>query len=229
MVHTRVNKWSTFWIKLFEGTCGPNMVQKPVFALPGCQRTSVNTLLCDTLGLADLFSLCNWLRGVGLWGLRLAGKGPLLFSPSLSLFVGLLCQILHFCSFVGGSVMLCNVMLCDVMFNMCMCVRMRACMCVRAGEMLASVRARVRGGVRVHHCNWISSHSPMTLLLLHDMLWYRDGVSETSPIFPLCCLWLFVILCHESTKRTLSQPSTPNLEAELTPQIWEGGWSENTC
>ena len=26
---------------------------KPVFALPGCQRTSVNTLLCDTLGLAD--------------------------------------------------------------------------------------------------------------------------------------------------------------------------------
>ena len=25
---------------------------KPVFALPGCQRTSVNTLLCDTLGLA---------------------------------------------------------------------------------------------------------------------------------------------------------------------------------
>ena len=29
------------------------MLQKPVFALPGCQRTSVNTLLCDTLGLAD--------------------------------------------------------------------------------------------------------------------------------------------------------------------------------
>ena len=25
------------------------MLQKPVFALPGCQRTSVNTLLCDTL------------------------------------------------------------------------------------------------------------------------------------------------------------------------------------
>ena len=29
------------------------MLQKPVFALPGCQRMSVNTLLCDTLGLAD--------------------------------------------------------------------------------------------------------------------------------------------------------------------------------
>ena len=29
------------------------MLQKPVFALPGCQRLSVNTLLCDTLGLAD--------------------------------------------------------------------------------------------------------------------------------------------------------------------------------
>ena len=29
------------------------MVQKPVFALPGCQRMSVNTLSCDTLGLAE--------------------------------------------------------------------------------------------------------------------------------------------------------------------------------
>ena len=29
------------------------MLQKPVFALPGCQRMNVNTLLCDTLGLAD--------------------------------------------------------------------------------------------------------------------------------------------------------------------------------
>ena len=29
------------------------MLQKPVFALPGCQWTSVNTLLCDTLGLAE--------------------------------------------------------------------------------------------------------------------------------------------------------------------------------
>ena len=29
------------------------MLQEPVFALPGCQRMSVNTLLCDTLGLAD--------------------------------------------------------------------------------------------------------------------------------------------------------------------------------
>ena len=32
------------------------MLQKPVFALPGCQRASVNTLLCDTLGLADFLS-----------------------------------------------------------------------------------------------------------------------------------------------------------------------------
>ena len=28
-------------------------LQKPVFALPGCHRTSASTLLCDTLGLAD--------------------------------------------------------------------------------------------------------------------------------------------------------------------------------
>ena len=28
------------------------VLQKPVFALPGCQQMSVNTLLCDTLGLA---------------------------------------------------------------------------------------------------------------------------------------------------------------------------------
>ena len=29
------------------------MLQKPVFALPGCQQISVNTLWCDTLGLAE--------------------------------------------------------------------------------------------------------------------------------------------------------------------------------
>ena len=29
------------------------VLQKPVFALPDCQRMSVNTLLCDTLGLAE--------------------------------------------------------------------------------------------------------------------------------------------------------------------------------
>ena len=29
------------------------MLQKPVFALPGCRPISVNTLLCDTLGLAE--------------------------------------------------------------------------------------------------------------------------------------------------------------------------------
>ena len=29
------------------------MQQKPVFALPDCQRMNVNTFLCDTLGLAE--------------------------------------------------------------------------------------------------------------------------------------------------------------------------------
>ena len=29
------------------------MLQKPMSALPGCQQMSVNTLLCDTLGLAE--------------------------------------------------------------------------------------------------------------------------------------------------------------------------------
>ena len=32
---------------------GPNAAKKPVFALPGSQRMSVNTLLCDTFALAD--------------------------------------------------------------------------------------------------------------------------------------------------------------------------------
>ena len=32
---------------------GSQMLQKPVFALPGCQRMSVDTLLCDTLALAE--------------------------------------------------------------------------------------------------------------------------------------------------------------------------------
>ena len=30
------------------------VLQKPLFALPGCQQISVNTLVCDTLGLAEL-------------------------------------------------------------------------------------------------------------------------------------------------------------------------------
>ena len=30
------------------------MLQNPVFALPGCQRMSVNTLLCDALALAEI-------------------------------------------------------------------------------------------------------------------------------------------------------------------------------
>ena len=54
-----------------------SMLQKPVFAFPGCQRTSVNTLLCDTLGLADLTLSCLFLhmrsrtiiaRYVAKWG-----------------------------------------------------------------------------------------------------------------------------------------------------------------
>ena len=32
------------------------MLQKTVFTLPGCQRMSANTLLCDTLTLADAFA-----------------------------------------------------------------------------------------------------------------------------------------------------------------------------
>ena len=35
------------------------MLQKSVFALPGCRPISVNTLLCDTLGLADDISFCK--------------------------------------------------------------------------------------------------------------------------------------------------------------------------
>ena len=42
------------------------MVRKPVFALPGCQRMSVNTLLCDTLGLADPHSNRVHAKGVVL-------------------------------------------------------------------------------------------------------------------------------------------------------------------
>ena len=38
------------------------VLQKPVFALPGCQRTSVNTLLCDTLALAEFCGCCADLR-----------------------------------------------------------------------------------------------------------------------------------------------------------------------
>ena len=34
-----------------------HMLQKPVFALPGCQPISVNTFLCDTLGLAESWRL----------------------------------------------------------------------------------------------------------------------------------------------------------------------------
>ena len=40
-----------------------HMLQKPVFALPGCQRLSVNTLLCDTLGLAEMITIRDEIWG----------------------------------------------------------------------------------------------------------------------------------------------------------------------
>ena len=48
------------------------MLQKPVFALPGCQQMSVNTLLCDTLALAE--------QREGF------GTLPLVCSPPVSVF-----------------------------------------------------------------------------------------------------------------------------------------------
>ena len=44
------------------------MPQKPVFAPPGCQRMSVNTLLCGTLGLAENFCLDKVSRNCLQWG-----------------------------------------------------------------------------------------------------------------------------------------------------------------
>ena len=54
------------------------MLQKPVFALPGCQRMSVNTLLCDTLGLAEFLA--------GLF-LKKTSKSVKTFSTLLDNFV----------------------------------------------------------------------------------------------------------------------------------------------
>ena len=42
------------------------MLQKPVFALLGCQPISVNSLLCDTLII--IFSLKYWGNNVYFWG-----------------------------------------------------------------------------------------------------------------------------------------------------------------
>ena len=50
--HKRVFALLTPEIQSYEMA---QMLQKPVFALPSCQRTSVNTLLCDTLALAELW------------------------------------------------------------------------------------------------------------------------------------------------------------------------------
>ena len=49
--HKRVFALLTPEIRSYEMA---QMLQKPVFVLPGCQRMSVNTLLCDTLGLAEI-------------------------------------------------------------------------------------------------------------------------------------------------------------------------------
>ena len=52
------------------------MLRKPVFALPGCQQMSVNTLLCDTLGLADLWEFFRKKRRTtGKKALAYGGKG----------------------------------------------------------------------------------------------------------------------------------------------------------
>ena len=51
------------------------MVQKPVFALPGCQQMSVNTLLCDTLALADVLPRMFLKQLRTLWVLRVADFG----------------------------------------------------------------------------------------------------------------------------------------------------------
>ena len=48
--HKRVFALLTPEIQSYEMA---QMLQKPVFALPDCQRMSVNTLLCGTLGLAE--------------------------------------------------------------------------------------------------------------------------------------------------------------------------------
>ena len=52
------------------------MLQKPVFALPGCQRMSVNTLLCDTLGLAEQIKTaqpCGWIASMFLCFINMCG------------------------------------------------------------------------------------------------------------------------------------------------------------
>ena len=60
MSHKRVFALLTPEIHSYEMA---QMLQKPVFALPGCQRTSVNTLLCDTFALAEIFmGKCALLR-----------------------------------------------------------------------------------------------------------------------------------------------------------------------
>ena len=101
------------------------MLQKPVFALPGCQRTSVNTLLCDTLGLAELI-LC-----------------PLICVKGV--IYAHLCRVcLHVCVCVCDTVCVCvcvcvcarvfflHVCACDLKGGVCVCTYVRGCVCVCA-------------------------------------------------------------------------------------------------
>ena len=51
---------SRYWRTKFAARKSLKCCRKTVFALPGCQRMSVNTLLCDTLGLAEV----TWFIGL---------------------------------------------------------------------------------------------------------------------------------------------------------------------
>ena len=46
--------WGAGVTSVFLKKMAQTLQKKPVFALPGCQRMTVNTLLCDTLGLAGI-------------------------------------------------------------------------------------------------------------------------------------------------------------------------------
>ena len=87
------------------------ILQKPVFALPGCQRMSANTLLCDTLGLPDF--------GLPQKGLRKRGCNSLI----LELFA-FVCVCLRLCAFIS---------LFGPLFRepgICVCLHLRAFVCV---------------------------------------------------------------------------------------------------
>ena len=72
------------------------MLQKPVFALPGCQQMSVNTLLCDTLALAEVYFLdALWITW-NLLLLQLLMMSMLLMSVPLGdLLMAERCSAIH--------------------------------------------------------------------------------------------------------------------------------------